>query len=182
MGVALLAFMLTPRVSSQVTPRVSSQVTLRPECTRTGTSGRDVISGTKGPDVICALAGNDYVAAGGHADLVLGSQDSDTLVGGYGRDRLKGGQGNDRIFSVDGVIGNDLVWGGVGGQDWCFIDRGDRTHGCEHVSVGQNAATSKALRRAFGGLVAFGDVLQDAIPPSYGGPECTNPNPPPHCD
>jgi len=85
-----------------------------PDCTHTGTNGRDKITGTAGPDVICALGGNDVVNP-------LGG--NDTARGGGGKDRLKDkasadadslyGQGSvDTLNAKDGD-GNDEVNGGA---------------------------------------------------------------------
>jgi RTX calcium-binding nonapeptide repeat (4 copies) len=44
-------------------------------CTKTGTSGNDVLTGTMGDDVICGLGGNDFIP---------GVRGDDTLLGGQG--------------------------------------------------------------------------------------------------
>jgi Ca2+-binding RTX toxin-like protein len=64
-------------------------------CTKTGTSGNDVISGTSGDDVICAGAGNDTVKGLGGNDILRGEAGNDKLLGGVGDDTLDGGLGTD---------------------------------------------------------------------------------------
>lgn len=58
-------------------------------CTRTGTSGPDVLRGSAGVDVLCGLGG---------ADLLIGGGGADTLRGGAGDDLLLGGPGDDKLF------------------------------------------------------------------------------------
>jgi hypothetical protein len=46
---------------------------------------------------------------------------------------VKGGRGADTIALADGVAGDRAV-GGTG-KDTCYVDRGDRTRGCETKTV-----------------------------------------------
>jgi Ca2+-binding RTX toxin-like protein len=91
-------------------------------CTKTGTSGADVLDGTFSADVICGLGGNDTIRGFGDNDTAEGMGGNDTLRGGGadtvkgsgGADSLYGEHGNDALNSQDGVSGNDSLDGGVG--------------------------------------------------------------------
>ena len=92
-------------------------------CTKTGTTGVDVLDGTSGADVICGLGGNDTVRGLGGNDDLEGMGGDDVLRGGAGADKMKGGAGadslygdggNDALDSKDGVSGNDTLDGGAG--------------------------------------------------------------------
>jgi PKD repeat protein len=92
-------------------------------CTRTGTSGADILDGTSSADVLCGMGGNDTVRGLAGNDLLDGMGGDDTLRGGGGEDKAKGGggadnlygnDGNDALDSKDGVSGNDLLDGGPG--------------------------------------------------------------------
>jgi len=92
----------------------------RPDCTKNGTPGNDVIRGTPGDDVICARGGNDIVYGGGGNDTVFGGGGNDVLRGEGGNDTAFGGAGNDVVRGGggnDGLLGeggNDQVIGGAG--------------------------------------------------------------------
>jgi len=105
----------------------------RPRCTVKGTSGDDHLVDTAGASRICALGGNDIVEAGPRNDVVLGGRGSDHLEGNKGKDVVNGGRGADTIVVTDGVAGDRAVGGP--GKDTCYIDRGDRTRGCETKTV-----------------------------------------------
>ena len=105
----------------------------KPRCTVKGTSGDDHLIDTAGASRICALGGNDIVEAGPGNDVVLGGTGSDHLEGNEGKDAVKGGRGADTIVVADGVAGDRAVGGP--GKDTCYIDRGDRTRGCETKTV-----------------------------------------------
>ena len=49
-------------------------------------------------------------------------------------DTAVGGKGNDVLRAIDGIDGNDTVYGGPG-ADTCFVDAGDATKGCEDIRV-----------------------------------------------
>ncbi len=92
-------------------------------CTKTGTTGVDVLDGTSGADVICGLGGNDTVRGLGGNDDLEGMGGDDVLRGGAGADKIKAGLGadglygdggNDALDSKDGVSGNDTLDGGAG--------------------------------------------------------------------
>ena len=92
-------------------------------CTKTGTTGADVLDGTSGADVICGLGGNDTVRGLGGNDDLEGMGGDDVLRGGAGADKIKAGLGadglygdggNDALDSKDGVSGNDTLDGGAG--------------------------------------------------------------------
>jgi glucose/arabinose dehydrogenase len=92
-------------------------------CTKTGTSGDDVLDGTPGADVICGMGGNDTVRGMTGDDTIEGMEGDDVLRGGDGADKVNGGtgadtlygdDGNDTVNSRDGVSGNDSLHGGQG--------------------------------------------------------------------
>jgi glucose/arabinose dehydrogenase len=92
-------------------------------CTKTGTSGDDVLNGTSSADVICGMGGNDTIRGRGGIDTVEGMAGNDalhggggadTVTGGTGADNLYGNDGNDTVNSKDGVSGNDNLDGGQG--------------------------------------------------------------------
>ena len=92
-------------------------------CTKTGTSGADILDGTSSADVLCGLGGNDQIRGFGGNDTIEGMSGSDTLrgdvgadtvTGGAGADSLYGGDGNDSLNSKDGINGNDSLDGGAG--------------------------------------------------------------------
>ena len=105
----------------------------KPRCTVKGTSGDDHLVDTAGASRICALGGDDIVEAGPGNDVVLGGRGSDHLEGNEGKDVVNGGRGADTIVVTDGVAGDRAVGGP--GKDTCYIDRGDRTRGCETKTV-----------------------------------------------
>ena len=105
----------------------------KPRCTVKGTSGDDHLVDTAGASRICALGGNDIVEAGPQNDVVLGGKGSDHLEGNEGKDVVNGGRGADTIVLTDGAAGDRAVGGP--GKDTCYIDRGDRTRGCETKTV-----------------------------------------------
>jgi uncharacterized repeat protein (TIGR01451 family) len=71
-------------------------------CTKTGTSGPDVLKGTKGVDVICGFGGNDKIYGLGGADRLYGGGGNDRIYGGPGPDRLYGGSGRDTLVGGKG--------------------------------------------------------------------------------
>ncbi len=92
-------------------------------CTKTGTSGGDVLNGTSSADVICGMGGNDTIKGMTGDDTIEGMEGNDELRGGGGADKvngrtgadsLYGGDGNDTVNSRDGVSGNDSLDGGQG--------------------------------------------------------------------
>ena len=92
-------------------------------CTKTGTTGADMLDGTAGADVICGMGGNDAIRGLAGDDTLEGMEGDDTLRGGGGADKVKGAagadslygeDGNDALDSKDGVNGNDSLDGGWG--------------------------------------------------------------------
>jgi Ca2+-binding RTX toxin-like protein len=91
-------------------------------CTKTGTSGADVLAGTSSADVICGLEGNDQITGlqgndtltGMGGDDVLRGGGTDTVKGGVGTDNLYGEDGGDALDSRDGVSCKDSLDGGAG--------------------------------------------------------------------
>jgi Ca2+-binding RTX toxin-like protein len=157
-------------------------------CTKTGTSSRNVLAGTRNRDVICAGGGNDYVAGLSGADTLKGGAGNDTMVGGPGQDRLFGAGGRDKLFTVDDAPG-DSISGGAG-RDKCFTDPGDTVTGCERTFRAASIATAKALSAAFGGEASLAEDLLAEVPtvtvivsgptgppgpPGTGFPPCTPP-------
>jgi hypothetical protein len=107
-----------------VTGAASSTYTAAFEaCTKTGTSGDDVLDGTSSADVICGMGGNDRIGGlggndtidgvGGN-DVLRGGGGADKVIGGSGTDALYGGDGDDALDSRDGVNGNDSLDGEAG--------------------------------------------------------------------
>jgi Ca2+-binding RTX toxin-like protein len=94
-----------------------------PQCTITGTEGRDVIYGTTGADVICGLGGNDIIIARGGADVVYAGTGSDLVFAGSGPDVVWAGDGNDWVY---GGRGDDVIYG-EGGNDVLIGGRGNDT-------------------------------------------------------
>lgn len=74
-----------------------------PECTITGTPGRDRLVGTVGDDVICGLGGEDVLLGGGGNDTLYGGPGQDDLIGGDGDDTLYGGPDDDALRGDAGV-------------------------------------------------------------------------------
>jgi len=136
-----------------------------PACTKTGSPDRDILAGGPGRDIICAKGGNDYLHGNGGADLLKGGKGRDVIIGGSGQDEAHGAKGKDRIFLVDGR-GGGLASGGAG-HDQCFVDRGDRTKGCEEVFVGVTQAYAQAITSSFhGGLVLAEELIgTPPVPP-----------------
>jgi hypothetical protein len=52
-------------------------------CTRTGSTGDDLIVGTPGDDVLCGLGGDDVIAGRGGTDIISGGRGEDTLAFGW---------------------------------------------------------------------------------------------------
>jgi Ca2+-binding RTX toxin-like protein len=90
-------------------------------CTIDGTGGADALTGTPGDDVICGEGGDDTIDGRGGSDV---------LVAGDGDDVLLGRHGNDLLHAVDGIDGNDHLYGGPGRRDRCYGDQGDGVIGC----------------------------------------------------
>ena len=102
-GLVVLTIGLTFAVSS-------ASASTPPDCTITGTPGKDVLRGTLAADVICGLGGNDTIFAGGGSDEVYGGPGADRISGGGGDDSVEGGPGRD---SIGGNAGNDFLDGGI---------------------------------------------------------------------
>jgi Ca2+-binding RTX toxin-like protein len=86
--------------------------------------------GTSGADLLYGEGGNDTLLGGRGNDVLFGGRGADVLDGGRGLDRLYGGPGNDLVKARDGA--RDVVDCGPG-RDLAFVDRLDRTSGCERV-------------------------------------------------
>lgn len=99
----------------------------------TGTIADNIFSGTNGIDAINTGAGNDTLNGGAGADYLNGDAGADTIIGGSGRDTLVGGVGSDTLNARD-YHGGDTVLCGPG-FDTAYINKGDRTRGCEKVYV-----------------------------------------------
>jgi Ca2+-binding RTX toxin-like protein len=104
-------------------------------CTKTGTSGDDVLAGSSRADVICGGGGNDTIWGKGGRDIIEGLEGEDILNGGAAADTVKGGTGSDNLYgrggndtldSRDGVSGNDLLDGGSG-TDTKVTDASERS-------------------------------------------------------
>ena len=105
-----------------------------------GDAGDDSQQGGAGDDTLSGNTGNDTVDGGPGADTVSGGPGQDSMYGGPGHDVLHGGGGNDVIFATESGRkhgakrggGRDIVRCGEG-IDIVYVDRGDRTFGCEYV-------------------------------------------------
>ena len=64
-------------------------------CTKTGTSGNDVLDGTPDNDIICGGGGADTINGLGGNDILKGEGGADNLLGGAGDDTFDGGTGTD---------------------------------------------------------------------------------------
>ena len=101
-----------------------------------GTSGNDSLYGLNGADVIRGLEGDDYLEGGRGDDQVYGSDGIDRIYLGGGNDIGVGGPDNDLLNSVDGVMGNDFISGGLGANDRCYVDsENEAASSCERVFV-----------------------------------------------
>jgi len=103
---------LAPGVSAVTAADQPRAEAVTPECTITGTAGKDVLQGTSRADVICGLAGND---------TLMGVGGNDTLMGGAGKDKLDAGKGKDDLI---GGTGLDQLTTGPG-ADLCSDDPAD---------------------------------------------------------
>ncbi len=99
-----------------------------------GEGGNAVISAGAGIDLILAGAGDDFVVAGrdpketfGGAgnDFIIAGDDSDIVFGGEGDDWIERGNGADLLqgdngdpFQESTIIGNDVIIGGGGNDDY----------------------------------------------------------------
>jgi len=119
-----------------------------------GFGGADVIWGdhvphTSGNDRIYGGPGDDQIFGNDGADRIFGEEGNDRISGGPGPDRIDGGPGDDELrpdAGADHVVagtGNDVVRAFGGGKhdrvdcgpgrDTAYVDKGDRTRGCERV-------------------------------------------------
>jgi hypothetical protein len=98
--------------------------------TLAGGARADRLVGTSGADLLYGEGGNDTLLGGRGNDVLFGGRGADVLDGGRGLDRLYGGPGNDLVKARDGA--RDVVDCGPG-RDLAFVDRLDRTSGCERV-------------------------------------------------
>jgi Ca2+-binding RTX toxin-like protein len=97
-------------------------------CTKTGTSGDDVLVGTGGDDVLCGLGGNDIIRPGGGNDTVDGGTGTDRVsyddagaavtINLYNKEAFgSGAGGTDKLVSIEDAAGSpfdDTVVGDVG--------------------------------------------------------------------
>jgi Ca2+-binding RTX toxin-like protein len=99
-----------------------------------GGAGDDFLDGGAGDDDIFGQLGDDQERGGNGRDLVDGGSGKDRISGGKGRDALLGRAGVDRLSSRDGQ--RDRVSCGSGkGRDRGFVDRKDKTSGCERLAI-----------------------------------------------
>lgn len=141
---------------------IAARAAPEPNCTKTGTSGRDILSGTSKHDVICAKQSGDYLSGKQGPDVLRGDDGKDTLVGGNGSDKLFGFSGTDNLFAVDGT-GGDTLDGGRG-KDRCFADSADIVKRCERIFRGGTLQTAEALSTAFAGQGTLAELLIEPLP------------------
>jgi Ca2+-binding RTX toxin-like protein len=118
-----------------------------------GAQGADTLVGDDASDSLWGGQGDDSITGGAGASQLNGNQGEDTLIG-HSRigDELYGGQGNDLIDaraasghdSINGNLGDDVIYGGSGGDmlwggqgddvitggagaDWISGDKGNNT-------------------------------------------------------
>lgn len=101
----------------------------RPGCTIIGTGGGDEINGTPGRDIICGDSGSDILRGRAGGDQIIGGAGEDTLWGDGGADVLRGGDDPDVLRGLDGVKGNDKLFG-QGSTDDCLADALDKMKSC----------------------------------------------------
>jgi Ca2+-binding RTX toxin-like protein len=119
--------------------------------TKIGTPGNNTIRGTRRGDNLYGIGGNDVLYGRGKHDCLYGGEGNDRLYGSGGRDRLFGDAGHDRLVGgraadrFNGGRGRDVIRARDGnaevvrcggGRDTAYINRGDRTRGCERVIRG----------------------------------------------
>lgn len=111
-----------------------------------GTNGPDRLTGGDAGEVAVGFGSADRLRGEGGHDCLIGGPGADRLTGGEGADRLTGGPGRDALIGGPGVNaydaggGNDVVRARNGtaeivrcgsGRDRAYVDRRDRTRGCE---------------------------------------------------
>jgi Ca2+-binding RTX toxin-like protein len=99
-----------------------------------GGAGNDVINAGAGIDLIIAGDGNDFVNAGPDDKETFGGEGDDFILGGDGSNTVFGDGGSDWIegeaqadllqgdngdpFQASGILGNDVIIGGSGNDDY----------------------------------------------------------------
>jgi Ca2+-binding RTX toxin-like protein len=94
-----------------------------------GMSGGDTLSGDGGYGTGQSFNAPMYVSGSDGSDTLIGGAAADEVYGGAGPDTLKGGAGPDYLKAMDGIQGNDAVFGGAG-VDICETDPGDQETSC----------------------------------------------------
>lgn len=121
-----------------VKPDVTTPQSLKGTMTIRGEAGNDTILGLGyAINVLDGGAGDDRLNGGVSNDTLTGGPGNDRLDAGPGKDKLLGGPGNDVLSTEDtkGAKGGDVANCGAGKRDVAYIDKGDRTIGCEKVVV-----------------------------------------------
>jgi Ca2+-binding RTX toxin-like protein len=121
---------VTVDVAAPTPPAPPPPVPVKAPRTLAGSARADRLVGTAGADLLYGRGGNDTLLGGRGNDVLFGGAGRDVLDGGPGLDRLYGGPGNDVLKARDGQ--RDVVDCGPG-RDVAYVDRRDRTSGCERV-------------------------------------------------
>lgn len=98
-----------------------------------GGEGADHVFGTDGNDSYFAVPGGAGFGVFGNSqgDQVDGNTGSDIVEGDQGNDNMAGGDNDDWLFSEDGET--DVVQGGAGPYDACWVDGYDAWGGCAYI-------------------------------------------------
>ncbi len=78
--------------------------------------GNDFVVAGRDPKETFGGTGNDFISAGDSADIVFGNEGDDWIEGGDQADLLQGDNGNP--FQDSGVVGNDVIFGDGGNDDY----------------------------------------------------------------
>jgi Ca2+-binding RTX toxin-like protein len=88
-----------------------------------GGEGSDYIFGGDGQDTFYGREGDDLLAGNKGGDVLFNN--------GAGNDITDGGPGGDQLQSIDGISGNDTMFGGFDNDlDNCYADAGDYVSRC----------------------------------------------------
>jgi Ca2+-binding RTX toxin-like protein len=117
-----------------------------------GGGGNDRIEGSDYVDRLDGGRGRDYISGGFGNDVITGGPGRDTILGDRHAACYTGpvfgsctvGSGNDKIYARDGQA--DKVDCGPG-IDVAFVDRRDKTTGCERVKLGGHRKKSRKHAR-----------------------------------
>lgn len=81
-----------------------------------GGGGKDFIDGGEDPNEVFGGREDDFIIAGDSSDVVFGGEGDDWIEGGGQSDLLQGDNGDP--FQTSSIIGNDVIIGGSGNDDY----------------------------------------------------------------